>query len=342
VRKPKARSRVSADSTTDEWLEPLGEYENTLTDRSPTTILFRRAFLEAITKHAPEVLHDLRKSVLPAHIRAIPELVSVQNIDATQKRDFTRWSIVVKKATVETGSISDYVRAMTAWSERHGLAADWMHDVAHVTVGWHLVCCDSHAGPAADQQRALAKDVKWFPIEWLAENRVFQSVSDDESVWLENGRVVERPNVIDGTPIMAPTAAELYVKVSSEKYLVFCEAWDPFFERWNRFKARAQENFDVALRMYRDVVESRLKSTQPVRRPERLRTYKLFDWLVLWQCCRWTHARIAEFETAGGGKGLEESAIGHGIERAARSVGLFGVLRQGTRGRKRKNRKINS
>ncbi len=329
--KPKSRAQKQKQVTGDGWLKvAVGEYDS-LSDRSPALMIPRRAFLNAIARHAPHVLRDLRDSVLPLYFNALPELPKTD--------DPSRFVSALNRCTPQTLNLLEFVRGMRDWAARHGLHLEWIYDAAYFTLHWHagLPNCDEGS-------------VAWFPFDMLTEYKFFftgpDADTDTESVWIESGKVVEKPSLpsyLDDAPpdSIENTRAELYVKADSKKRLVHCEVlpWEPLYEKWATFAHGARRNFESSLRRYREDVEALAAATQPLRKPGEIRQSAVFDWVALWQCCGLSHKQIADFEATRGQRVLEESAIQHGIERAALQLGMSEVMRQGSRGRKRKNQK---
>jgi hypothetical protein len=316
------------------FTEP-GEYDYATPQPSPAVTAARAAFLDAIAVHAPQVLRDLRDCVLPAYFNALPEMQ-----DGDSKLT-SAWM----HCNDETPNLMRLITELCTWAMNHRLHRQWILDSAYQTLHWHQGFLNCEEGPRPGQVRVIRDEVGWFPIVFSTEYRFLflgqESKKDRRDVlWIRDGHIVPTPP-LDNSPYgrAAGNAPDLFVNVNSKALLVHVEAapWEPWFQTWAEFERRAKERFELTLSIYRERIQRIASEDEQLRKPERVRSWVMFDWLALWQCCGRTYTQIAEFE-ASRGKALEESAIGHGINKAARILGISDILREGSRGQPRKKR----
>lgn len=224
------------------------------------------------------------------------------------------------------------------WAAQHHLQADWIVTEAREMVGWWRSIIQSRRQKLTEMPRwtlredPILKRIGWDEFTarvlsghifkavigvmewawWKTDElwrflRIIRTRHDEKQPW-EPGELcwfgVHRNEVIE-------------LEEAEHRFTYEHFGWRPFYEDWDSFETRIRRDFDRALLVYREAVETKLtrRGAQQDPQKQKLRP-EHFEWAVSFQVLGESTTSIAERT------GLSERAVRKAVEELLREIGL--------------------
>jgi hypothetical protein len=246
--------------------------------------------------------------------------------------DWTDWQNV--STASDAPAYMSLLEAIEQWALRYQINVDWVKEAAFATLIFHQGFLHAEEGPRAGEvtiTRVLPQ--RWFPIDHLGQFRSLDLPADWEPPSTPTKHSGDDLACYLGEPT-PPTAGSMpsppsppwespriSIDLNGPSFVFLSQAWDPLFESWSAYRSRIQADFGRDLTSYRKRREQ-LARAQGAEPAPAIPNPESFRWLAAWQCAGLPVKNIQALRVRRGLKNVDDSAIRHGIEKAAKFIGL--------------------